>query len=336
MKYRNTVRNLSASLLFLAAPLLHAAAVDEDKVSAIKGQKKLVIAEFGVEFYTQLHATGHGGSGSNAQTTAVLTGVSDDTFRAITQQAYADTIASLQKAGFEIVDAATLRANPKYQDLEQKYGSASPFVLTDEKLSDGEPSISKTFAPEDMRAFFSSSLGRGNFSQRFESQNQGRGDKEGDIAKALGVTLLHVHYLASFGTVSGSKNNAWLAGAAKAKASFTAQPLLFPTDTEFQFVTESGKRTFSSSPRLRHSGAVFLKDPLIAADNIFSLQDTTSGASKKSDAIGNAFSSLLGVGGQKRKNSEVAPSSEEAFKTTYIALIKDAADSLSQELASGR
>src|SRR6218665_3946163 len=205
------------ALLLSLSPLLHAAEVDDDKLSAIKGHQKLVIAEFGVEFYTQLHATGRGGSGSSAAMTTTLEGVSDDTFRAITQQAYADTVASLQKAGFEIVDAATLRANPKYQELEQKYGSPSPYVLSDEKLSDGEPSISKTFAPEGMRAFFSSSLARGNFSQRFDAQNQGRGDKEGDIAKALGVTLLHVHYLASFGTVSGSKNNPWLAGAAKAK-----------------------------------------------------------------------------------------------------------------------
>lgn len=325
-----------ATLLLALSPLLHAAEVDEDKVSAIKGHQKLVIAEFGVEFFTQLHATGHGGSGSRAAMTATLTGVSDDTFRAITRQAYTDTVASLQQAGFDVVDAAALRAHPKYQELEQKYGSESPFVLSDEKLTDGEPSISKTFAPDGMKAFFSSSLFRGNFSQRTDVQNQGRGDKEGDIAKALGVTLLHVHYLASFGTVNGSKNNAWLAGAAKARASFSAEPLLFPLDTEFQFVTEAGKRTFSNSPRLRHSGAVYLDKPLIAADNIFTMQDTTSGSTKKSDAIGNAFASLLGVGGEKRRNSEVQPRSEEAFKATYTALIQDAAGSLSQALAAGR
>ena len=99
------------------------------------------------------------------------------------------TAAALAESiGFEVVDAAALQANPKYQDLAKKYGNPSPWLLSDEKLTDGKPSVSKTFAPEGMPAFFASSLGRGNFSQRFDAQNQGRGDKEGDIARELGVT----------------------------------------------------------------------------------------------------------------------------------------------------
>lgn len=336
-------RKISAPLLTLllspllaGAPLLNAASVGEDKVSAIKGHEKIAIAEFGVEFYTQLHAEGRGGSGSNAQVTAVLSGVSDDTLHAVAQQAYADTVASLQKAGFEVVDVATLKDNPKYQELEKKYGAPSPYTFTDESFFEGQPTISKIFAPDGMQAFQSTSVGRGNFSQRTDSQNQGRGDKEGELAKELGVTLLHVHYLASFGTVAASKNNPWLGGAAKARASFEAQPVLFPEDTEFQFVTEAGKRTFTNSKRPRHSGAVYLKDPLIASDNIFNAQDNTPAETKKSDIVGSALSGLLGVGGQKRKTLEVQPSSEDAFKAGYQALIQDAANGLSTELASGR
>jgi hypothetical protein len=333
---KKTISLIPLALALAMSSLLHAAEVGEDKVSAIKGHQKIVIAEFGVEFYTQLHGEGRGGSGSNAQVTATLAGVGDDTFRAVTQQAYVDTVASLKKAGFEVVDVSSLLENPKFQELERKYGSPSPYTFTDDKLIEGQPTISKIFSPEDMTVFFSSSSGRGSFSQRMDAQNQARGDKEGEIAKALGVTLLHVHYLASFGTVAASKNNAWLAGTSKAKASFVAQSVLFPSDTEFQFVTEAGKRTFTNSSRPRHSGAVYLKEPLIAADNIFSMQDNTSGESKKSDAVGNAIGSLFGGGGQKRKTSEVRPGSETAYAANYRALIQDAASSLSQALAAGR
>lgn len=334
---KKIITTASLGLLFSLSSTLHAAAVvDDDKASAIKGHQKVVIAEFAVEFYTQLHGEGRGGSGSNAQVTATLAGVSDDTFRAVTKQAYDDTVASLQKAGFEVMDAAVLHENEKYQALEKKYGEESPYTFNDDKFTEGQPTISKIFAADGLKVFFSSSVARGGFAQRVDAQNQGRGDKEGDIAKKLGVTLLHVHYLASFGTVAASKNNAWLAGASKAKASFVAEPVLFPSDTEFQFVTEAGKRTFTNSSRPRHSGAVFLKEPLVAADNIFSLQDNTSSDSKKGDAVGNVISGLFGGGGQKRKTSEVTPTSEEAYVASYRALIQDAADGLSQELAAGR
>lgn len=332
-------RKISALLcapLLAIAPLLHAAVVGDDKASAIKGHQKVAIAEFGVEFYTQLHAEGRGGSGSNVQITALLNGISDDTLHAVAQQAYADTVASLQKAGFEVVDTATLKDNQKYQELEKKYGSPSPYTFTDESFFEGQPTISKIFSVDGMPAFFSSSALRGSMGQRTDSQNQGRGDKEGELAKELDVTLLHVHYLASFGTVAASKNNPWLAGAAKARASFEAQPVLFPEETEFQFVTEAGKRTFTNSRRPRHTGAVYLKEPLVATDNIFTAQDNTPADTKKSDLIGSAVSGLLGVGGQKRKTMDVQVSSEDAFKASYQALILDAADGLSQALAAAR
>lgn len=334
-----TTRIVSALLfspLLTVAPLLHAASVGDDKASAIKGHQKVVIAEFGVEFYTQLHSEGRGGSGSNAQVTATLNGVGDDTMHAVMEQAYADTVASLQKAGFEVVGAATLKDNAKYQELAKKYGATSPYTFTDDSFFQGQPTISKIYAPDGMPAFFSSSVIRGDMGQRVDAQNQGRGEKEGQLAKELDVTLLHVHYLASFGTVVASKNNPWLAGMAKARASFEAQPVLFPEDTEFQFVTDAGMRTFTTSKRPRHTGAVYLKEPLIAADNIFSAEDNTPAETKKSDMIGNAIGGLLGAGSTKRKTVAVTPSSEDAFKTAYRALIQDAADSMSQALAAGR
>ncbi|AXQ28592.1 hypothetical protein D0B54_07815 [Solimonas sp. K1W22B-7] len=325
---------LSSHVLLACAalPVAAAPAIGTDNVSAIKGHRKVVIAEFGVEFYTQLHSEGRAG-GSNAQVTTTLTGVSDATFQAVTEQAYKDTVAALTQAGFEVMDPQVLKASPLYQELATKYGTASPQTFVDEKLVEGAPSISKIFAPAGMPAFFSSSAIRGDFGQRTDSQNQGRGKKEGDLAKSLDVTLLHVHYLASFGLVSGTKNGVLAGIAGVARAAIEPQPVLFPEETEIQFVTDAGFRTFTNSHRPRHSGAVYLKAPLSAGSGIFELKDTTSTESKKGDAITNAFGSLVGGFGQKRKSSEAVPQSEAAYGEAIQKLIGESANGLTQALA---
>ena len=326
---------LLAALLMSAATTAAFAApsVGDDNVSAIKGHRKVVIAEFGVEFYTQLHGEGRAG-GANAQVTSTLSGVSDATFQAIAEQAYKDTVELLTKAGFEVLDAQTLSANPLYQELANKYGTPSPYTFVDDKLVEGAPSISKVFAPAGMPAFFSSSNIRGDFRQRTDSQNQGRGKKEGDLAKSLDATLLHVHYLASFGQVSGTKNGVLTSIAGVARAAIEPQPVLFPEDTEIQFVTDAGFRTFTNSRRPRHSGAVYLKAPLVDSNNIFEVKDTTTAESKKGDAINNAIGSLMGGFGQKRRSNEATPQSEDAYRESFQKLIAEAAAAFAQSLSS--
>ena len=326
---------LSSSLLLACAVLPAVAAPDigTDNVSSIKGHRKVVIAEFGVEFYTQLHSEGRAG-GSNAQVTSTLSGVSDAAFQAITEQAYKDTVAALTQAGFEVMDRSALEASPLYQELAKKYGSASPLTFVDDKLVEGAPSISKIFAPAGMPAFFSSSATRGDFGQRTDSQNQGRGKKEGDLAKSLDVTLLHVHYLASFGLVSGTKNGVLAGIAGVARAAIEPQPVLFPEETEIQFVTDAGFRTFTNSRRPRHTGAVYLKAPLSAGPGIFGVEETTTAESKKGDAITNAFGSLVGGFGQKRKSSQAVPQSEAAYSEAVQKLIGESASGMVQSLGS--
>jgi hypothetical protein len=303
---RRVLRLLGCMLLSASALGAQAASVGDDKASAIKGHNKVVIAEFGVEFYSQLHAEGRSGS-ANAQVTTQLDGVSETAFQAITDQAYADTVAALTKAGFEVVDPAAMHADAGYQKLEAKYGQASPQKYSDDQMFKGAPSVSWIYAPAGMKAFFSSAVPRGDLGQRIDVQNYGRGMKEQELAKALGATVLHVHYLSSFGVTSETKNNALLAQFRGAKAEVATKPVLVATDTEMQFVTESGPRTYTTSHRQRHSGAVYLKEALVAPTNIFTLTA-----------------------------SKVAPSSEADFKSTYGDLIRDAATSMSDALAAAR
>lgn len=345
---KHVFRGLAIALM--AAPVLalaDAPNIGDDKGSAFKGTQKVAIAEFGVEFYTQLVAEVHKNSGAAARVFTSLQGVSDADFQAVTEKAYAETVEALKAAGFEVLDPAVLAADPGYQSLAKKYGAPSPYTFTDSSFVKSEPNISMIYAPAGMPAFFSSSLIRGDFGQRIDAQNQGRGAKEGDVAKSLGVTLLHVHYLLGFGQPSADKNNA-LFGSSWAHAKVEYGNTLFPQDSEWQFVTSSGARTFTTSKRPRHSGALYLDEPLqSAAGNIFSSRDATTSSDKKDDAavgvanammtLGSVFGNLSGHGvSQKTQRSAVMPASAEAWRQDVEQLLGQATTAFTAALVAQR
>lgn len=59
-------------------------------------------------------------------------------------------------------------------------------------------------------------------------------------------------------------------------AGIEAQPVLYPGDTQIEIINTGGAHTAGVSHCLGHSGAVYLKEPLVAATNIFELSDTQS------------------------------------------------------------
>jgi hypothetical protein len=327
---------LAAVVLAAAGAASAAPAVATDNAEAVKDNKRVAIERFCVEFYTQLFGEGRSGK-STARMTAELQGISDATRQAITQQAYTETVAALQKAGFEVVPAAELAAQPLFKVLDDKYGKASPWTVEDEKMLEGGKQISRVVAPEGMKAYFQSGSARGDLSQRIEAQNQGIGQQQGELAKALDATLLQVHVLASFGTVSATKNGALrIFAGLGAKAGIQAQPLLYPEETQIQIVNRSGSRTFGFSKRMGHSGAVYLKEPLVAADNIFEMRDTQPEAEKDKQTAVNFFSGLIGGGSERTSTSAVTATSEEAYRSTYQALIHDALEAMVASLAAAR
>lgn len=327
-------------MMAIAAEARAAVDVGTDNVSAVQGAKRVVIAEFGVEFYTQIyaqdHASGGGFGGSVAMVTATLEGVDDAAMQAITDQAYADTVAALQSAGYEVVDQAALAANVNWQAQLKKYGLEAPFTFSDSTFGAKNPQISKIFAPAGMKAFLSSSTGRGSLGQRVDSQNQSRGVQAGEIAKALDANLLHIHYLASFGITSKPKRGWGIVLGTKSRASIQSSPVLLPQDTEWQINGPSGARTFTTSHRARFGGAIYLDDPAIAEPDIFSMTESTSAADKKGDGITNALGILIGSGTQKTKSFVARPESEEAYKTAFEKLISETTAAFVQTLGNAR
>lgn len=330
------------ALALLAAACLHlpaaqaAPAVGTDNVEAIKENKRVAIERFCVEFYTQLFGEGRSGR-STARMTAELQGISDATRQAITQQAYTETVAALEKAGFEVVPQAELAAQPLFNALDDKYGKPSPFEVVDEKMLEGGKQLSLIVAPEGMRAYFQSGTARGDLSQRIEAQNQGIGKQQGELAKALNATLLQVHVLASFGTVSATKNGALrIFAGLGAKAGIEAQPVLYPEETQIQIVNSGGSRIFGASHRMGHSGAVYLKDPLVAADNIFQMRDTQTDSEKDKQTAVNFLTGLIAGTSERSGTSAVTATSEEAYRITYQAMVREALGAMVATLAGAR
>jgi hypothetical protein len=337
MKFPKTAAAALLAVLSLQLGVAQAApVVGTDNAEAIKENKRVAIERFSIEFYTQLF--GEGRSGKNtARMTAELQGTSDDTRKAITQQAYLDTVQALQKAGFEVVEPAALAAQPLFQALDEKYGKPLPHVVEDEKMLQGGKQISRIYAPEGMKAYFQSGTARGDLSQRIESQNQGIGRQQGDLAKALNATLLQVHVLASFGTVSATKNSGLrIFAGSGAKAGIEAVPVLYPEETQIQIVNSSGSRSFGMSHRMGHSGAVYLKEPLLAATNIFEMKDTQSDGDKDKQTATNFLTGLFSGTSERNATAAVTASSEDAYRATYQALVRDAIAAMVESLAAAR
>lgn len=331
---------LGATMLLAAQGALAQVSLDNESGSSFKGTRRVAISQFGVEFYTQLTVVGRSG-GNTAKQVSTLTGVGEATMQALTDQLYADTVARLKEAGFEVVDPAVLAADAGYQALAADPGKPSPYLVHDSQgVADGEH-LSKVFAPAGMRAFYQSggSSGgnlRGNMGDRFNSQNQGTAGKEGEIAKRLNATLLKFSFLANYGLTKASKNGMLAVFANTAsRVSLETAPVLVPHDTQVQFVDATAPRVFGNIKRPGASGAFYLDKPLQGA-NIFETAETTPAETKKSDGVANAVFSLFGTKASGKSQVLEVSASDDAYKAAFAALLASADDALIAALKSNR
>lgn len=136
--------------------------------------------------------------------------------------------------------------------------------------------------------------------RRIDAQNFAIGKQQGDLANALNATLLDVHVLVSFGNVTATKNGGlrFFAGLG-AKVGIEAVPVLNAQETQIQIVNAEGARTFGNSSRMGPTGTVYLKEPLVAATNIFEMRDTMPESEKDKQSAMNVLTGLLGAGGDR-------------------------------------
>lgn len=329
----------AASIFFLlaASSFSQTVSIANEAGSSFKAAKRVVISQFGVEFYTQFVGIGRSGGNTATQTT-VLSGVSDITMQTLVDKLYNETITKLKAAGFDILDPDVLKVDAQYQGLVKDYGKTSPYVVHDSQGLGGVEQLSKLVAPSGMPAFYASggSSGgyvRANMSDRLDSQNYGIGTREADIARRLDATLLKFNFLANYGTTKASKNGL-LATFANTAARVSIEPgaVLMPFETQLQFVNADGPRMFGNVKRAGQSGAFYLDQPL-AGDNVFQITDTTSADAKSDDNVKNAIFGLLG-GGKNAVKTQVleVKTDDTSYATAYSRLLTAADDALIRAL----
>lgn len=335
MRFAFGRRSFLAAVLLLASThsFAEGVSIDDEAGSNFKAAKRVVISQFGVEFYTQYGNVGRSG-GNTVSQLLTLQGVSDATMQALTDKLYAETQVKLKEAGFEVMDYAQLAADAKYQDLVKSYGKASPYVVHDSLPAGGLEHLSKLFAPTGRQAFYSTGAPqRGNMSDKLDAQNQGIGAKEAEIAKRLDVTFLKFNFLANYVIAKATKNG-FLGNFAQtaARASAETATIIMANDTQVQFVNADGPRIFGNVKRPGQSGAFYLKEPL-QGDDVFKLTETTPPETKSNDAIGNAISSLFGAKqATKTTTYDVKASDDKAFADAYAKVLSTANEALIKSL----
>lgn len=330
----------SITLLMAMSAFAQEVSLDNEAGSSFKGTKRVVIAQFGVEFYTQLAAVGRSG-GNTARQNSKLVGVSDAVMQELVNNLYTETINKLKDAGFEVVKHDDIAADADYQALAQKYGKTAPYVVHDSQGLGESEHLSKIFAPTGMPTFYASagSSGgflRGNMSDRIDSQNYGTGAKEAEIAKRLNATLLKFSFLANYGITKTSKNGllanfANIAG----RASLETAPVLMSHDTQVQFVDATGARAFGNVRRSGQTGAFYLDKPL-QGENIFQVVEMTSGDEKKDDSVKNAVFGLFGGKKAVKTQSIEVTATDQAYKAAFTRLLATADNALIKALQTAR
>jgi hypothetical protein len=329
-----------AAMALASQGALARASIDNEAGGSFKGAKRVAIAQFGVEYYTQLTVVARSG-GNTATQVSNLEGVSEPAMQALANALYADTVVKLKEAGFEVVEQAAVAADPGYQALVASYAKPSPMVMRDSQgLASGEH-VSKVFAPAGMQAFYASGgssggILRGNMGDRLNSQNYGIAMKEAEVAKRLGATLLKFHFLASYGATTASKNG-FLAVYTNnaAKVSLETGAVLQPHDTQVQWVDGTGARVFGNIKRAGATGAFYLDKPL-KGDNVFAAAETTSAETKKSDNVANALFGLLSPKNAVKSQNLVVSANDADFTAAYSKVLAVADDALISALKNAR
>lgn len=312
--------------------------IDNEAGSAFKTPKRVVISQFGVEFYTQYFVRGQSGKNVATQLTK-LVGVSQPAMQSLVDNVYGEAVTKLKEAGFEVLDYAVLATDPEYQSLMKDVGKTSPYVVRDSVMTEGEH-LSQVMAPAGMSAFYASggSSGgkitgnRANMSDRIDSQNYKTGQRESEIAKRLDATLLKFNFLANYGSAKASENG--FLGAftqSAARVAIEAGAVLVPFETQIQFVNAEGPRIFGNIKRSGQSGAFYLDKPM-QGDKTFELADVTTSESKSGDAISNAITGLFGGGGGRKNQALDVKADDKVYVAAFSKLLSTANEALIKSL----
>ena len=143
----------AASAAVLAAPAALAQAaikLSGSPGNLLKRRKRVAVPAYHVTFIMQQQATAVAGIGARTRLNTVLTGISEQQMRRLTDEAYADLVAKLKAAGVDVVSAeearsiaAGVEAVPGNRDIQQ----VGPTITIGKSIKAGWAAFGASEAP---------------------------------------------------------------------------------------------------------------------------------------------------------------------------------------------
>lgn len=272
---------------------------DSEGSRHIRKTKKVIVPTFQVEFLVK---TG-GSAGSydamsknrtSTSTSYTLKGVSEKTMQDITNQLYAKFVKDMADAGYIVVPQSELEKSEYFKKLASKFDKKSPFKDSS-LIGEGE---SLFFAAKGLPMYFSMDDGKGGIGNVFSQAGSSLGgegilDLEGELMHAFDAGLVRPRLVVGFATVTGSSSNnsSSVKGemgviVASKESKITFYPSVYKIIGRDKYQVDNDR------------GSVFLKKPVVAADNVVAdIVDVTSLGSKASTMAVNVLGALSALSG---------------------------------------
>ena len=307
--------------------------VDSKNTQNIADKKQVYIGDFRVSFIlrdkdgttaknSMFDRRADKGDYAKSFMSARLTGVSEDVFQQITDQAYEDFRQRLAASAYTVLNRSGLEASKAWNKVSKEESPNPPYAKafdnsTSSKLMKGVLGVGHvdaiTFAPSSMEMVKASST------MMFPYQY-------GVASEEVGKPLVSAHYTVHFAWFGGESDVTmnYLTNEREMSAETTmGQGIQVIPGAAVVFTLDQGG-TFSKS------GYVSLKDPVVVAGAYGVNEDTTSGATK---AV-NALSSTLGFfSGKTTSSKEISVKATPAYyKQGVLRALSEANGRLLKEL----
>ena len=291
--------------------------VSVDSFKQLKNCHKVVITAFNVQFITRKDAGSQaGGSGDGAahvNSHIKLTGLTNATFQAITDQVYTNFSKGLASLGVEVMPYAEYAALPEYADMKSHF-KTSPMEVSGGMFS-GQPS--ELFAPSGMPVVLFGdelALSKGNAMTAYIGMSAPF-TKEAVIAKETGVAAVHVYLVVDFCQMEAK------GGTFSYSAKVTTKPQIS--------ISKVSRCSFFFDDSVYNGGREFVKmknNAFGADDYVSEFKDVTTGGQKAGDVAANVIGALGGTGdtySNKYYEAAANPSLYQAACVKYLTTVQD-------------
>ncbi len=276
-----------------------AAFFDGSKLDALAGAKRVVIAQFRVEFMVENSgkATSSSSAGWTSSSSQIkLVGVSDELRQSITDQLHDQLVLKLTEAGVEVVPYETLDTDENYRSMERifKTGQEPVGMQAGDSVFVGAHGRPYYFTNDDKHLGLGALMGG---MSTVQPQNI-----EPRIAESLDATVLRVTMSVKFADLK--KSGGMFHTSSKVA---TSEALAWvPEQTQFLFVTPGNGKA-----------RVELAKTVLMPGDVLTVQDVTTKGEKAAQVAANIVTGLFAGGGRSSRRYE-ATADADAYQTSLV------------------